>query len=335
MPRAHFTKAVIRRVSGAPADGSVAVHENGTLTPIAQLLYTSDTGTATLPNPFTFAQGQIDFYLDKPQRVRVVVTPSGSAAQTFDDVDVDEPANLSARFLYDVMTPGVMTSGVERRSVLGLETGYPGTPVLLLPAVPVGRRRVIKSITAHNAGDSPIGYALTTATDSSLASDFNGGTIIQGYEVQSLDSSLVLLEGEELRCRYSAATAAVQANLGLQIAYVDIDPAATQVERIGRVGSIPADGASTVVGGASARDRIVAQVMVANRDTSPAYVSVLLGTENLCRSMRVPASSITVLNGPFRLAPNENLTVRNLVPLPGGAAANISASAFGYTRTLD
>lgn len=95
MPRAHFTKAVIRRVSGAPASGSVSITKpDGSA--LGQPVYAADTGTGELGNPYSFTNGVIDFYLAVPTRVRMVITPTDSAAQAFENVDVPIPAAASA-----------------------------------------------------------------------------------------------------------------------------------------------------------------------------------------------------------------------------------------------
>lgn len=98
MPRAHFTKAVVRRVSGAPADGTFEVYKaDGTV--LTQTIYSADTGVTALVNPIPFSNGIIDFFLDTPERVRLVITPSGSTAQNFDNVDVPAPAGPSSKVI--------------------------------------------------------------------------------------------------------------------------------------------------------------------------------------------------------------------------------------------
>lgn len=91
MPRAHFNKAVIRRVSGAPTDGTVAVTKASGAA-LTQTIYAADTGATALTSPFAFTNGVIDFFLDVPERVKLVITPNGASAQTFDAVDVPAPA---------------------------------------------------------------------------------------------------------------------------------------------------------------------------------------------------------------------------------------------------
>lgn len=93
MARSHFTKAVIRRVSGAPADGTVSVFKTGTNTPLDQKVYAAGAGAVELANPFPFTNGLVDFFLDQPERVRLVITPTGSTAQTFDNNDVQRSAS--------------------------------------------------------------------------------------------------------------------------------------------------------------------------------------------------------------------------------------------------
>lgn len=104
MARAHFTKQIIRKVSGAPADGSVQVYLAGTSTVLNQTIYSADSGVATRANPFDFTAGVIDFFLDKPARIKLVITPTGGTAQTFDHLDVDAPAEVRSAYARHYLT---------------------------------------------------------------------------------------------------------------------------------------------------------------------------------------------------------------------------------------
>lgn len=95
MSRAHLSKAVVRRVSGVPADGTVAVKIAGTTTDYAGTLYADGTSGTTLSNPFSFTNGQIDFFTVSGGRVKLIITPTGSSAQTFDDVDIPLPGDYT------------------------------------------------------------------------------------------------------------------------------------------------------------------------------------------------------------------------------------------------
>ncbi len=92
--RAHLTKQVIRKVSGTPSDGACEVFIAGTATDLPDTIYSADTGAGSRTNPFNFTNGVVDFFLDRAQRVKLVITPTGGSAQTFDNVDVPEPAGI-------------------------------------------------------------------------------------------------------------------------------------------------------------------------------------------------------------------------------------------------
>lgn len=106
MPRAHFTKQVIRKVSGAPADGSVQVYLAGTNTVLDQTIYSADSGVGTRANPFDFTDGVVDFFLDRPARIKLVITPTGGVAQTHDYLDVPEPAIVRSSRARHYLTTG-------------------------------------------------------------------------------------------------------------------------------------------------------------------------------------------------------------------------------------
>lgn len=325
MPRAHFTKAVIRRVSGAPAEGTVAVYRNGTTTPLTQPLYAGDTGTATLANPFSFANGQVEFYLQAPERVRVAITPTDSATQNFDNVDVSAPASLSLA-VYDVMTPGGMTAAVQTAFING-DTSHAG---VVLPAVPAGVRRVIKNVNVHNGNEDANRWALALPDG-----DFVGGTEVRALDLTSIDTCIVLNEGDELRWRYTGAGPTL---LGMTVSYVDVDPALVPVERLGRLHQLAADGSLQTLVATSTRDRVISQIVLNNRESQTGYATVFItradgSSITLTRNLKLRANSVTTFNGPLRLAPGDTLNLRNQNVL--GSTTIMNASAHGYTRTLD
>lgn len=77
MARAH----VMRPITGENGDllygATVTVRESGLSVGIAQTLYAGPTGEARLPNPFVSPNGVLDFWLDAPQRVSVLVQRAG------------------------------------------------------------------------------------------------------------------------------------------------------------------------------------------------------------------------------------------------------------------
>jgi hypothetical protein len=77
MPRAHIMK-VLQNPDGSVMTGaSVRVLADGASVDLPDALFTTDAGSSTLSNPFTSADGRVEFYLDNPQRVQIGITPAG------------------------------------------------------------------------------------------------------------------------------------------------------------------------------------------------------------------------------------------------------------------
>lgn len=77
MSRAHIMK-VLQNLDGSVMTGaSVRVLADGASVDLPDALFTTDAGSSTLSNPFTSADGRIEFYLDNPQRVQIGITPAG------------------------------------------------------------------------------------------------------------------------------------------------------------------------------------------------------------------------------------------------------------------
>lgn len=76
MGRAHVYRPITADNGDLLRGARVLVRESGLSVPIAQTLYAGPTGTETLANPHIAASGTIDFWVEKPQRVSVLVTAS-------------------------------------------------------------------------------------------------------------------------------------------------------------------------------------------------------------------------------------------------------------------
>ena len=89
--RAHV-RQVLQNPDGSVLTGaSVRVLQDGSLTLISGTLWTTDSGSGSLTNPFTCTDGVVEFYLDTPQRVRLGFTPPGGSEQ-FATVDAEPDA---------------------------------------------------------------------------------------------------------------------------------------------------------------------------------------------------------------------------------------------------
>lgn len=155
MARAYFSKAVIRRVSGAPADGTVSVYKTGTNVPLDQPVYAADTGSTVLADPFPFTNGLVEFYLEQPERVRLAITPTGSPTQTFDNVDVLSVDVFRANRKLALITPGALVSDV-RTSVVPVNYGSAGAVVVLAKPAVGALARVIRTISVINGSNGAV-----------------------------------------------------------------------------------------------------------------------------------------------------------------------------------
>lgn len=93
MARSHFRDLAMTRSAGnallAVPNPTITLYEAGTSTPLAQTIYAARTGGATLPNPFTGeSDGTVEFWLDAPQDVRIVISGSLLGVATIDYVAV-------------------------------------------------------------------------------------------------------------------------------------------------------------------------------------------------------------------------------------------------------
>lgn len=77
MARAHLSRAITDRDGNLLYSASVTVREVNFAIPISQPLYSGSTGTAVLDNPFSADNGVVDFWLDTPQRVSLLIEAEG------------------------------------------------------------------------------------------------------------------------------------------------------------------------------------------------------------------------------------------------------------------
>lgn len=86
--RAHYTRPVTDEQGDLLLNVQVSVFNPGTTDFISQVLYSTDTGSNVLTNPYVSASGTVDFYLDTPGRVRLGLVQGGLPMQFYDDVDI-------------------------------------------------------------------------------------------------------------------------------------------------------------------------------------------------------------------------------------------------------
>lgn len=86
--RAHYTRPVTDQQGDLLPNVQVTVNEPGTATPITEVIYADGTSANVLSNPFVSSTGIINFYLDNPKRVDLVIAQGTLPVQTYADVDV-------------------------------------------------------------------------------------------------------------------------------------------------------------------------------------------------------------------------------------------------------
>lgn len=73
MARAHLFRPITDRSGNLLYNASVTVREVNYSIPVGQPLYAGPAGDTVLPNPFIAVNGVIDFWLDEPQRVSLLI----------------------------------------------------------------------------------------------------------------------------------------------------------------------------------------------------------------------------------------------------------------------
>lgn len=96
MARAHVMRPITSETGDLLNGALVLVRESGVSVPVGQLLYSGPTGTDTLPNPFIASTGVMDFWIETPQRLAVLITKDGHADISV-IVDAAPPPEETAR----------------------------------------------------------------------------------------------------------------------------------------------------------------------------------------------------------------------------------------------
>lgn len=95
MSRAHLQRPITDTQGNIVPNTHVSIYENGSTQLLGQQLWATALGSGQIANPFTTSDGKIQFWLDRPQSVRIGLTVPGSTETVIDDVQVQvAPENL-------------------------------------------------------------------------------------------------------------------------------------------------------------------------------------------------------------------------------------------------
>ncbi|MGW1436885.1 hypothetical protein ACWD7M_16740 [Streptomyces griseus] len=86
--RAHFNRPVTDRMGNQVDEAQIRLLTPGGLEPIPDMIYTEVTGGTTRANPWSITNGEVDFYLDSPARVKIGILVAGAAEEFWDNVDI-------------------------------------------------------------------------------------------------------------------------------------------------------------------------------------------------------------------------------------------------------
>lgn len=120
MARAHLHRAITDSSGNVVPNTQVTVYEAGTSGLLVQQLYVNPSGSQVRTNPYSTSDGYVDFYLDRPQSVRIGLAVQGSPGTYVDDLSVlPSPENMvQAAYPFQVLNgsaPGLF-----------LQSGQPG-----------------------------------------------------------------------------------------------------------------------------------------------------------------------------------------------------------------
>lgn len=155
MARAHLFRPATDREGNLLYGATVTVRESDFAVPINQPLYSGPTGSDELPNPFTASSGVIDFWLEVPQRVSLLVEADGqSDAQVWLDAPPPPEQIVATDFPLEIVnTPSVSGQVLLSTSTAGqAQWGNPPTGTGLTPVV-------VAASQSFSSGADPSGWS--------------------------------------------------------------------------------------------------------------------------------------------------------------------------------
>lgn len=165
--RAHLLRPITDREGNLLYNARVTIRETDYAVPIGQNLFTSATGSDTLPNPFTSASGIIDLWLDTPQRMSVLVEADG-----VQDILVYLDAPVPPEETVSSVTPMDIVNTPSGSGQVLMSTATPGQAQW--GAVPSGSGLtpvVVVSSQSFNSGTDPAGWIISPGSSTTRSYD--------------------------------------------------------------------------------------------------------------------------------------------------------------------
>lgn len=174
--RAHFYRPATDGAGNLLPNVQVTLYEAQTTTLLPATVYSNDVASPNvLSNPWVSSTGIVDFYLDVPQRVRIMLIQGSLPPTYFEDVDVlmagaDSPHTGNGQ--YSLVIGNAASSNGDDSVALGPQASSTGTQSSALghSANATGNQSIaIGAATTALAGEVSIGDSSSTGGGSSVA----------------------------------------------------------------------------------------------------------------------------------------------------------------------
>lgn len=205
--RAHFTRPVTDEQGDLLPNVQVSLFEPATTTLISQVVYSTDTGSNVLSNPYVSSTGIIDVYLDQPTRVRIGIVQGNLPMQFYEDVDIlaagSDSAHTGSGPFSLVIGNGAASAG-DSAVALGNSASAAGNNAVAVGPTTNGlgdfSTTVGPAATVQNASGTAVGRSASVTGDSGVALGYGASA--------SGTSSTALGEGSTAAWAHSTAIGA-------------------------------------------------------------------------------------------------------------------------------
>lgn len=188
--RAHFNRALLDDQGNRIASAQVRILAPGAADLYGQTIYADATGGVTYTNPWTTTSGEVDFYLDAPDRVAIGVQVGTDPEEFWDNIDVLGVGNDSTH-------PGTGEDSLQ----IGVGAGASG-----LHATALGQGAQAAGDQSTALGEQASAPEVGTVAAGSQASASQPGAVAVGQSSVSQGSQSTAL-GAGSQARYDQSTA--------------------------------------------------------------------------------------------------------------------------------
>lgn len=193
--RAHYYRPVQDSTGALEPNVQITIYQPGTTDLLVDTIYSDDSTSSPVSNPFITNNGIIDFYLDTPQRVRIAVVQGTNPVDYVEDQDVLSAGSDSPHMGVGGNSTQVGIGGSStgnNSSSYGYNSDSSGTQGT---AVGSASNAAGNQSTAVGSGTSANGVAGTAVGNSTTANGASGTAIGDSASARSDNHSTALGAG--------------------------------------------------------------------------------------------------------------------------------------------